>query len=241
MGAAESRGPQPAPAPVDGASATTTVKTVTYNASGHVVACLFCRIADGREPGGAPLWYADSLVSAFVPRTPAAALHFLVVPRAHVRNTDALTADDAPLLRHMAAVGRQLLREHGGAALAARGGEPLPRCAPPPPPGAYPHHRDALAHDAHDVVDAPSWRLHFHVPPFNSVDHLHLHALHTPFTTCADRVTFLHGAPWTGGVDDATAAALSRPRAQPPVAPDGATSGATAPRAPAAPHAVAKL
>jgi hypothetical protein len=36
----------------------------------------------------------------------------------------------------------------------------------------------------------------YHVPPFNSIDHLHLHAFAHPFDTIARRVKYLPGTPW---------------------------------------------
>jgi hypothetical protein len=54
--------------------------------------------------------------------------------------------------------------------------------------------------------DAPGVALHFHWPPWNSIDHLHLHVLAGPRTSLFEHVRFLHGAPWTGTPLDALAA-----------------------------------
>jgi len=53
-----------------------TRKLVTYGPDGQVTDCLFCRIAAGGVPEN-ELWYSDELVAVFVPRHPAARLHFL--------------------------------------------------------------------------------------------------------------------------------------------------------------------
>jgi hypothetical protein len=204
---------------------TRTRKGVTYAPAGaegeRVVGCLFCDLVNERIPGGAPLWYSDDDVAVFVPRTPAAALHFLVVPKRHVKNLSVLTPDDLPLLAKMKAVARQCLSIHGAhlPELAA----PLPRCAPPPTAYSFPRNRLLLEGEgpSADGFDdegrptgagagaaAPRWRLDFHAPPYNSIDHLHLHALHLPFSGWWDRMTFMKGAPWTASAEEAVARAL---------------------------------
>ena len=42
----------------------------------------------------------------------------------------------------------------------------------------------------------------FHVPPFNSVDHLHLHCFRLPFHSNFKRVKYLPGTPWFCTVSD---------------------------------------
>jgi len=189
---------------------TTTVKGVTRNRQGQVVSCLFCRIAASSEVN--ELWYRDEHVSVFVPRTPAARVHLLVVPRSHVsqdalRSAAELRANSA-LLGHMRAVALAQLRVHGPRATA-----PLGSRAPPP---AYAYDRGDLPPAAGkaaitsdddlerggDSVDKQGVTLCFHRPPFNSIGHLHLHALAGPFSSCGDRVTFWQGAPWTADIDD---------------------------------------
>ena len=196
-----------------GATPSSTRKGVTYDHDGLIEDCLFCRIVEGRESDGAPLWYIDSRVAAFVPRSPAARLHFLVVPLQHRTNVGDLAVravrksrQSAPsaspssasidesldLLRHMGRVASFLLREHGD--LSA-----LSRCAAPPRALAtvLPPHPDDRGGD-----EAEGHVLDFHRPPYNSINHLHLHALKVPMSSIADSLTFWRGSPWCGGLAD---------------------------------------
>lgn len=96
------------PVPGDG---TRSHKGVLYDrASGSVLDCLFCRIQGGSE--GNALWYRDADVTVFVPRTPAAAIHLLVIPNAHVKNTSTIDASHVPLLERMGVVAMEQLRAH---------------------------------------------------------------------------------------------------------------------------------
>ena len=47
-----------------------------------------------------------------------------------------------------------------------------------------------------DVHDDSAYRLVFHVPPFNSVDHLHLHIFLPPFDNWWKNFTYTGGWPW---------------------------------------------
>lgn len=187
---------------------------MTYGADGSVDACLFCRIALGLERN--PLWYRDDRVSVFVPRSPAAVLHLLVVPNHHLPTiSQCASHDDVALLQHMGRVAREQLAAHAahfdlearrlghmalppthytfprGSAVPAAAPAPapvpassssLPPPPPPPPSGDDGHDRNVL--------------LVFHRPPFNSIDHLHLHAIYTPFASLGDRMHFLLASPW---------------------------------------------
>ncbi|CAN0102546.1 unnamed protein product [Ectocarpus sp. 4 AP-2014] len=44
--------------------------------------------------------------------------------------------------------------------------------------------------------DASQTQLSFHIPPWNSVDHLHLHALETPYLSWWNGLRFSEGKPW---------------------------------------------
>ena len=73
--------------------------------------CVFCRIVAGEIP--AKLVYEDERAIAFEDLHPAAPLHVLVVPRAHVARLADL--DDAALAGHPLQVVRRVAREGGHA------------------------------------------------------------------------------------------------------------------------------
>lgn len=209
-------------------------KGVTYNEKKEVIDCLFCRITAGKEPNGAPLWYKDQKVAVFIPRTPAARLHFLIVPLKHLQNSSTLQSNDIPLLDHMTRVAKQMLYIHGNH-LNDIG--VLQRCAPPPLTYPYPMNNlmDIESKDTYvqtpssttavsttasisatsslssssssssyfiDTVSfSPFWRLDYHLSPYNSIDHLHLHALYLPYRSLWDSITFWDYGAWTGTPD----------------------------------------
>jgi len=91
-----------------GAEQTTTrsKKGVVYSKENNeIVDCLFCRIVRGESTVN-QLWYKDDQCVVFVPRGPAARLHFLVVPLQHIQNMNSLTEEHRPLLEHMKKVNR---------------------------------------------------------------------------------------------------------------------------------------
>ncbi|XP_035666322.1 histidine triad nucleotide-binding protein 3-like [Branchiostoma floridae] len=100
--------------------------------------CIFCTIARGEEPK-TTLLHEDERFVAFRDRSPAAAHHYLIIPKEHMGNPATLTNKDIPLVESLAEVGNKVLQEQGG-----------------------------------NMEDK---RLGFHWPPFNSIDHLHLHVL----------------------------------------------------------------
>jgi histidine triad (HIT) family protein len=73
--------------------------------------CLFCKILAGDVP-------SDEVASsertyAFRDISPAAPTHVLVIPRAHIENAHALTADDADVLMEMIGTAQQVARQEG--------------------------------------------------------------------------------------------------------------------------------
>jgi histidine triad (HIT) family protein len=72
---------------------------------------LFCRIAAGEIPSKKV--YEDELIYAFYDINPAAPLHFLVIPRKHIRSTADIAPEDAPLVGHIFEVIAKLASEMG--------------------------------------------------------------------------------------------------------------------------------
>jgi diadenosine tetraphosphate (Ap4A) HIT family hydrolase len=115
------------------------------------------------QPDGARILFEDDRVALFRPRDPLSTLHFLVVPKAHIRNVRDMSGDRSrELVQHMVRVGRDYL--NGAAATAGPGGVAVPGIA--------------------------GSRFCFHVAPGNSIDHLHLHCLSTPISTLRGRIVY---------------------------------------------------
>ncbi|KAI9914671.1 hypothetical protein PsorP6_008441 [Peronosclerospora sorghi] len=138
-------------------------KGVTYSHDGALVRCRFCEIL---ESGEEPFLYEDDDVVVFRPLAPVVVSHVLVVPRCHIRNVNKLTQDDAALLRHMREVAAMVLRNM-----------PRPSVLLAPSKAERAHN---VAEDCIDEEDFESdFKFAFHSPPFNSIDHVHMHAFRT--------------------------------------------------------------
>jgi histidine triad (HIT) family protein len=61
--------------------------------------CIFCKIAAGEAP--AQIVYEDEQILAFKDLAPKAPVHLLVIPKRHIENLAALTADDSVLMAHL--------------------------------------------------------------------------------------------------------------------------------------------
>ena len=61
--------------------------------------CLFCKIIAGEIPSTKV--YEDDLVLAFRDIAPQAPTHVLVVPKAHIADCDAVTAENSSLVAHI--------------------------------------------------------------------------------------------------------------------------------------------
>lgn len=73
--------------------------------------CLFCQIVAGEIPSQQVASTAGTY--AFRDIDPAAPTHVLVVPRRHVDDASALTADDGDLLAEMLATAREVAASEG--------------------------------------------------------------------------------------------------------------------------------
>ncbi|KAG1699592.1 hypothetical protein DVH05_013001 [Phytophthora capsici] len=138
-------------------------KGVKYGHNGALVHCRFCEIL---QSGDEPFLYEDEDVVVFRPLAPVVVSHILVVPRRHIRNVNKLTPDDTALLRHMHEVAASVLRE-------------MPR----PPVVLAPPKVERVHDTTEDCTDEDNsesdFKFAFHSPPFNSIDHVHMHAFRT--------------------------------------------------------------
>ncbi|CAF4725448.1 unnamed protein product, partial [Rotaria sp. Silwood2] len=166
-------------------------KGVIYSKENNeMVDCLFCRIVRGESPSN-PLWYLDDQCAVFIPRGPAARLHLLIVPLKHIQTVDALTEEHRSLLEHMKKVAKEQLYVHCQHIVSAE--SPLLPLAPPPSHYAFNRgHLPILLPSSEIVKDEKtqmdaSFIFCFHRPPYNSIDHLHLPAIHKPYRTWWNR------------------------------------------------------
>lgn len=73
--------------------------------------CIFCRIISGKAP--ATIYFQDDLLIAFQDIHPAAPVHILVVPRAHIPSINDLDEENAYLIGHMFITAGRLAKENG--------------------------------------------------------------------------------------------------------------------------------
>ena len=73
--------------------------------------CIFCKIANGEIP--TDFVYEDDKVAAFKDINPAAPVHILVVPKAHIASSLELNEENADLVSHIFMVAGKLARELG--------------------------------------------------------------------------------------------------------------------------------
>lgn len=73
--------------------------------------CLFCRIVRGEIPSRKV--YEDEDILAFHDIRPAAAVHFLIIPKLHIASLAEAEMAHAPLLGKMLALSGRLAREQG--------------------------------------------------------------------------------------------------------------------------------
>ncbi|TMW64845.1 hypothetical protein Poli38472_009012 [Pythium oligandrum] len=149
-------------------------KGVRYDADGRVRVCRFCEILRHRDE---TFLYEEDALVVFRPLHPIAPSHILIVPRAHIRNVKKLTVDHIDLLRRMRIVAEKVLQNHSELS------------SPSPPTSKDDTHSMETTADDDDVLpyspmadqgvvgaSSNDCRFAFHVPPFNSIDHVHMHA-----------------------------------------------------------------
>ena len=73
--------------------------------------CLFCKIVAGELPSSEVL--STPTAYAFRDIHPATRVHVLVVPRRHITDAAALTADDGPLLADLVTTAQQVAAAEG--------------------------------------------------------------------------------------------------------------------------------
>ena len=110
--------------------------------------------------------HADDALVVFEDWKPAAARHYLVCPREHITSANALSG-----------AGRREGDDDGGDGDRARGGGGDAAMAR----RMLELGKEAIARDYADATTTPDTKFGFHLPPFNSVDHLHMHAFALPF------------------------------------------------------------
>lgn len=73
--------------------------------------CLFCKIAAGEIPSAKV--YEDEQILAFKDIAPAAPIHILFIPKAHLAGVRDVTADNAAVVAHIFTVIPQVAKELG--------------------------------------------------------------------------------------------------------------------------------
>ena len=76
-----------------------------------MVNCLFCKIIAGAIPSTKV--YEDDSVLAFRDINPQAPVHVLVVPKAHIQDTDGITAENSGVVAHIFEVIPQIAKAEG--------------------------------------------------------------------------------------------------------------------------------
>ena len=61
--------------------------------------CLFCKIAAGEIPSNKI--YEDETVYAFYDIDPQAPVHFIVIPKKHIKSCDEITAENSEVIAHI--------------------------------------------------------------------------------------------------------------------------------------------
>jgi len=138
--------------------------------------CLFCNLDKNR------IIYEDDKVIAFHDIKPAAKIHILIIPRAHIVSVKDLNyKDHKEILENMKVVGVKILKDFGY----------TKPCLKNENHKIYNYDSVSEENDSNKEISIPNTLLisdkeydsilGFHIPPFTSVGHLHLHLLGLPF------------------------------------------------------------
>jgi histidine triad (HIT) family protein len=85
--------------------------SASHPSAGHDSNCIFCKIIAGQIPSRKI--YEDEDCYAFHDINPAAPVHFLIVPKAHIESLNHLEAEHAALLGRMLALAPKLAAQQG--------------------------------------------------------------------------------------------------------------------------------
>lgn len=73
--------------------------------------CVFCKIINGEIPSS--LIYEDDQVIAFKDINPQAPVHYLVIPKEHIKSADYITEENKGLIGHIIFVVSKIAKEEG--------------------------------------------------------------------------------------------------------------------------------
>ncbi len=73
--------------------------------------CLFCKISRGEIP--ADILYEDDEIMSFRDIAPQAPVHFLVIPKKHIKGPSAVKAEDEQLIGRMMRVAGKVAKQEG--------------------------------------------------------------------------------------------------------------------------------
>jgi diadenosine tetraphosphate (Ap4A) HIT family hydrolase len=152
---------------------TRTAKNVQYDADNNIVSCLFCQICKDESPR--TVYYEDNRYIVFSNIRPAAPCHLLVIPKTHYRNINELESIGNSV-HPMAVVpaGATEEKEHIRVLKEMKHYGNL---------GFQNWLTENQSKGSLSVEifhkDMPV-KYCFHVPPYNSVDHIHMHIIAGP-------------------------------------------------------------